>query len=145
MLTHVGDSSLDLDALTCTGPLCRTYLYSRELVVLPEGVLVASDAEMLRERASERHERARAALKAAIERFVGSLERLERNNSSRAALVQVLLQLDQKDDTDTSFDVLPRALRGGWCDTAGSSGSKRVKRRAWSWRRRCWSPRPSFR
>ncbi len=133
MLAHVEDSGIDLEGLTLyRTALAGTYLYSRELVVLPEGALVASDPEMLRERASERHERARAVLKAAIERFVASLERRERDHSSRAALVQVLVQLDQKDDTSASFDVLPpsfarRLVRHGWLEQLEVAEAARVE------------------
>ena len=132
MLAHVGDSELELDGLTLyRTALAGSYLYSRELVVLPEGVLVASDPKMLRERASERHERARAALKAAIERFSASLERRESDHSSRAALVEVLLQLDQKDDNSASFDVLPpsfarRLVRHGWLEQLEADETARV-------------------
>ena len=132
MLAHVGDSGLELDGLTLyRTALAGSYLYSRELVVLPEGVLVASDPKMLRERASERHERARAALKAAMERFSASLERRESDHSSRAALVEVLLQLDQKDDNSASFDVLPpsfarRLVRHGWLEQLEADETARV-------------------
>ncbi len=120
VLAHVRASELELGELTLyRTPLAGVYLYSSEFVVLPEGVLVAADAAALRARAGEQNERALADLRRAIDRTIASLERHERDPSSRAATSQILEQLDQKGNVSASFDVLPasfarRLVRHGW-------------------------------
>ncbi len=120
LLTHARDEGLDLQELTLyRTALAGSYLYSLQLVVLPEGVLVASDPEVLRARASEQHERALVVLRRAVERVAASLERRETDHASRFALLQILAQLGEKDDASGSFDILEpsfarRLVRHDW-------------------------------
>jgi tetratricopeptide (TPR) repeat protein len=120
LLAHARDEGLDLQELTLyRTALAATYLYSPQLVVLPEGVLIASDPEVLRARADEGHERALVALGRAVERVAASLERRETDHASLSALLQILAQLGGKNDASASFDILQpsfarRLVRHGW-------------------------------
>ncbi len=133
MLGHVRAEGLELGELTLyRTALAGTYLYSRQLVVLPEGVLVASDSDALRERARVEHERALASLSSALEGVVRSLGRRERDLPSRSALLEILAQLDQKGDTRASLDILPpsfarRLVRHGWLEQLDLDEEPRVR------------------
>lgn len=132
MLEHVREGGVDLGRLALyRTALAGPYLYSPELVVLPEGILVASDPDALRARAEDAHARARVALRAAIESVVTSLERRERDPSALAALVQILNQLDRERNPRASLDTLPpsfarRLVRYGWLATLDVDAAARA-------------------